>query len=490
MYRLIFAFLILWSVLPSFSQNFEISISMKTRNDTVHLTHVFASDERNLRLDTTIIMKDGKGVFRGNRVLPSGLYWIVNDQRKLFQVLIGDHQQFGIEVDTADFVNGVKFISSPDNEVFYEFFLNDIQRQRAQSQLIEEFQNAVDDTERYAIHARFQASSQERIELLNRLVSENEGLFVSRFLKALIPLDIPDHPRDESGAITDHGYVYKWYRANFFSNFDIFDHGLLRTPMYEGKLKEYLRWFSQNHPPDTVNVEIDRLLSKALENSEIFRFMLVTTYNHFVTDEGLAARDNYFVHILDNWYAPYAEWATNLDEIIDEAEKVRYTLVGKIAPPLAQLLVFPPEHFKAAEIDDEIKSDLHAGYIIDDFRTYIESKFLIVLFWDVNCGGCRDVIQSLWELYEATKDNGLKVITVQTNWEAKPRWVDFKNQHGMFDSGWLNAWIIYDNAWTSLYNTGIVPIMYVLNDKKEIVFKGRNLDLDWLQQWIINFSAE
>ena len=485
MYRLIFSVLIFVAGLNCFSQNHEITISMNTRNDTVLLTHVFASDER-LRLDTAIVLIDGKGVFAGNRVLPKGLYWIVNNNSKLFQILITDNQHFGIEADTTDFVHGVRFKSSRDNDIFYEFIRDDIQRQAKQHQLREQFQNAADDAERMLIHEQFQTIGFERNAFIQRLVSQNEKLYVSKFLRALLPLEIPEPPRDADGQVIDPDYVYRWYRANYFSNFDIFDPDMLRTPMYERQLKEYLTWFARNHPPDTVCVELDRMLHKVVDHRELFRYMLASIYNHFVSDENLAARDNYFVHLVDNWYSLHADWATNIEDMQSEADKVRHSLVGRIAPPLDQLLILETQHFRAAALDTAIKNDVHAGYIVADFRTYIESKYLILIFWDVNCGGCRETMQSLWALYNATHDKGLKVLTLQTlqTIPGKGRWIDFINDNDMFGSGWYNGWVIYDQRWRDLYNTSVVPIMYVLNDKREIIFKGRNLDLNWLQSFI------
>ena len=464
------------------SQNYEISISLKTKNDTVHLAHIFAKEEI-LRRDTTIVLIDGRGVFAGNRVLPKGLYWIVNDNRKIFQMLIGDNQKFGIEIDTTDVINASRFINSPDNDVFYAFMRDDIQRQRNQNQLIAQFQNATEDSERAFIYEQFRALSSGRMDFIKRLINENEELYASKFIKGHLPLEMPELPRDEQGNIADSDYLYRWLRVNFFSNFNIFDEDMLRTPQYEKQLMDYLTWFTQNHPPDTVCAEIDRMLNKTLYSRELFRCMLATMFNFYRQNEQFAARDNYWVHLVDNWYVPHADWATNIDDMKTEADRVRHTLVGKLAPPLDELLVLPPEHFRVAELDTAIKNDIHAGFIMSDFRTSINSKFLILLFWDVTCGSCREEILKIWDIYEATKDKGLQVLTVQTNRNIKPIWVDFINQHGMFGDGWYNAWIIYDNKWTWLYNTGFVPIMYVLNQEKEIMFKG-DLDLEWLQSFI------
>ena len=145
-----------------------------------------------------------------------------------------------------------------------------------------------------------------------------------------------------------------------------------------------------------------------------------------------------------------------------------------------QLLWLPPDHFKAAALDTAIKNDIHAGRIIPDFRQNIQSKFLVILFWDVNCSHCKSTIQELWEIFEACKDKGLQVIAVQTlvGRDGKTRWIDFINEHGMYD--WYNAWIIYDLKWHELYDASVVPKVLLLNEKKEIVLRG-NFDIKNIQ---------
>ena len=249
-----------------------------------------------------------------------------------------------------------------------------------------------------------------------------------------------------------------------------------------------MAWFTRNHHPDTVCTEIDRMLSKAVGNKELLRCMMATMLNYIGRDENknLAARDNFWVHLVDNWYVPYADWA-NVEEMKENVDKIRHVLVGKPAPPLDDLLILPPDHFRAAALDTAIKNDVNAGTFMTDFRRNINSKFLVLLFWDVTCGGCRETIQNVWNLYEACKDKGLQVITVQTlhTVAGKARWIDFVNEHDMFGAGWYNAWVIHHQRWRDLYNTAVVPQMYVLNDKKEIMFKG-SLDLEWLQGLILN----
>ena len=469
--------LLLLTTFSGFSQ-YEISISMKARNDTVYLTHFFAKEE-SLILDTSIVLKNGRGVFKGNKVLPKGLYCIVNDKRKLFQILIGDSQKFGIDVDTTDIINNTRFISSPDNNAFYVHLRDNIQRGKKQQQIREQYQNAVDDAEKRAITEQMQELYKEKMALTHKLINENEDLFVSKFLKAVIPIEIPEPPRDDQGRITDSTFQYRWYRAHFFDNFNIFDPDMLRNDMYEKYLTDYLTWFSRSHPVDTTCTEFDRMLNKARHNKEMFRCILAIMYNHSAKSD-LIVRENFWVHLVDNWYVPYADWA-DVEEMKKAADKIRPTLIGHPAPPMEQMLLLPPEHFKAAALDTAIKNDIHAGKIIPDFRQNIRSKYLVLLFWDVTCSHCKKTIQELWEIFESCKDKGLQVIAVQTllGREAKVKWIDFINEHGMYD--WLNAWIIYDMKWHELYIHGEgVPKVYLLNEKKEIMLRG-NFDIRNIQ---------
>ena len=461
--------LLFGATFSGFSQHYEISISIKSKNDTAYLTHIFAKDDpKKLYVDTVIVLKNGKGAFKGKKILPKGLYYIYNDNRR-FQILIGENQKFGIETDTTDFFSRTRFTNSPDNDAFYAFMRHDIQRAAKSQQLNEQFKNAAGDAEKNAIRKQAQELNHERQELMQRLIRENEGRYVSKFLKTLMPLELPEPPKDEQGRVADSTFLYRWYRAHFFDHLNIYDPDMLRTPLYEDKLVEYLKWFSRNHPLDTICAENDRILAKAIHNKEVFRCVLAIIYTHYGGSD-LMIRENIWVHLVDNWYVPHADWA-NVEEMKKNADKVRATLIGKPAPPLDDLQWLPPDHLKAAAMDTAIKNDIYAGKIIPDFRKNIQSKYLAIIFWDIGCSHCKKAMQELWEVYEACKDKGLQVIAIQVlqQKDSKAKWIDFVNEHGMYD--WFNAWIIYNQKWRDMYETSVVPIIYLLNEKKEILFK-------------------
>ena len=65
----------------------------------------------------------------------------------------------------------------------------------------------------------------------------------------------------------------------------------------------------------------------------------------------------------------------------------------------------------------------------------------------------------------------VKVIAVSTLFgkDGKEKWVDFVNQHQLYD--WINAWNPYDYQFKVTYDVRTTPQIYVLNKNKEIIGK-------------------
>jgi len=254
----------------------------------------------------------------------------------------------------------------------------------------------------------------------------------------------------------------------------------LRISTYEEKLMEYLtRVIPQI--TDSICVEIDKILKKAQANDEIFKFILISLYNHYskmmevIIDKGVVP-ENIWVYLVENWYIPFSHWSS--DESIEKLKKEvadrKPNLIGKQAPPIEMMKVLPPEHFKAAVMDTAIKFDLHAGREIMDFRKELKSKYTVLYFWDFTCGHCKKSIQELHQVWEELKDNGLQVITVQTylsERKDKGRWIDFVNDNNLFGSGWINAWSPYNHKFRELYNLTSFPVIFFLDEDNTILLK-------------------
>ena len=66
---------------------------------------------------------------------------------------------------------------------------------------------------------------------------------------------------------------------------------------------------------------------------------------------------------------------------------------------------------------------------------------------------------------------GVEVISchVINSIEGKEKWVDFINEHQMYD--WINCWSPYSNEFRRLYNLQSYPQLFILDRDKKIVAK-------------------
>ena len=478
---LFFSLLSLMTTMSAISQNYEISLAINTRSDTVLLGSYFASRER-MHVHDTVVLRNGQGVFRGDRVLPKGMYFLYNEGRILFDIIIGDNQQFGIVADTVDFINQTKFTSSPDNDAFYEFRQYVVARNNRFQQLNEQFRNATTDDERNDIRTKWQDLEKEGDDFIEKLIQDNNHLYASKVVRSFIPLKLPEPPRNELGQITDSMYVYRWYRAHFFDNLNIYDPDMLRTQLYQEKLFDFLNRFIPQHT-DTVCVEIDKILTKAKGDDAVFRFIVVTLFNHFLesTDliRGYVIPENVWAHITEKWYIDFAQSnnSENVDNLKKELNDIKPNLIGKQAPQIEMLMILPPEHFRAAAMDTAIKFDLHAGRMVNDFRrdNQLKSKYTVLFFWDFTCSHCKAAIQELYTVWEENRNKGLQVITVQTHLTErrdKGQWIDYVNDRNMFGTGWHNAWSPYDHKFREYYNIASTPVVYLLDENFDIIIRG------------------
>lgn len=74
-------------------------------------------------------------------------------------------------------------------------------------------------------------------------------------------------------------------------------------------------------------------------------------------------------------------------------------------------------------------------------------------------------------IYQQLKDKGVKVLAIHmiASVEGKRKWIDFVNEHRMYD--WINAWSPYSYEYKDLYDVYSTPIIYILDENKKIIAK-------------------
>ncbi len=445
-------------------KGYDIKVDVKGLSDTsIILGHYFASQSL-YPDDTVFVDKAGKGEFKGDKKLNQGLYFIFMPNGTYFEILLGDDQAFEVSTDTSDYVKNLVVKGSQDNELFLDFQRYMIKKQVEMKSLQKQFgDTAQSEKQKDKIKAEIESLIQEKENKIRTIIKENPGLMVSAFLGATLEVNVPEDIKEDKQA------AYEYAKAHYFDNFDLSDPRLLYTPLYEGKMNNYLDNMVLQIP-DSLNKEIDSIVDKALNDSAIFRYVLITLFNKYAKSQ-IMGMDAVQVHIADKYYIDKAWWSDEkfITDLKERVETLKPLLIGQIAPDM-QLREVPAEHFKQAANDTTLKKYPHAGSFMNIHD--VDADYTVLVFWEPTCSHCKKAIPKLHSIYvNELKDQNVKVLAVCTLFgeDGKEKWVDFVNSHQLYD--WINAWNPYDYKYKVVYDIRSTPQIYVLNKDKEIIGK-------------------
>lgn len=451
---------------PARAQGYRIGLELEgLSGDTVILGEYFTS--RMTPKDTIVVGPGGNGVFSGEEALTGGMYLIYLGPDKYFDFLLGDDQDLLIRADTSDISGSLEFRGSEDNRLFLEYkdFLGKQRQLLGMTQAkLKDAENAKDTA---SIREEINAVNRDMEAYMDRIEKDYPEHFVSTFIGATrepVPPEnlLTGQPRH------DDSLRFFYFMDHYLDRFDPFDVRLLHTPVYEGKIKGYITRAVPQHP-DSLKVAADFLLEGSKKDPELYRYMLITLFNHFAESKYMGMDAVYF-HIAEYYYIPDATWSSPdfIAKLRENLDKNKGTLIGEQAPDLL-LRQIPADHFHMAQHDTIIRSDPHIG---DDFFIHdIKAAYTILYFWEVDCGHCEKATPALYEVYERLKDRDVAVISVHVinTIEGKEKWVDFVNEKGLYE--WINCWSPYSNDFRRAYNLQSYPQLFVFDRDKKILAK-------------------
>ena len=101
----------------------------------------------------------------------------------------------------------------------------------------------------------------------------------------------------------------------------------------------------------------------------------------------------------------------------------------------------------------------------------VTSDYIILVFWDVDCGHCQTEIPKLLMVYNDLIKQGknVKVISVYTMHDGE-KFLNYTIKNGL--TNWTNVYDgVYINNLINKYDVYSTPVIYVLDDKKKILAK-------------------
>ena len=415
--------------------------------------------------DTLATDQLGNASISGNEKLDEGLYMVVMPDNSYFEIIMGDDQQFEVSCSAKDFAGTLTFKGSPENEEFlnYQKGWKVLQENAMAIRKRIEANRERSDSLEYLYE--MQADAEKKMMSYLRTVSKrNEGTILAALLNSMLPVEIPEFDIPLGTANPDSVkwvLSYNYNASHYFDNVDLTDNRLIRTPVLYNKVNGFFSNVIIQHP-DTIISEMNRVIKLSEPDPEVFRFIIVYLFNHF-RESQIMGHDAILVELADRYYlSGKADWVSDefKKDLADDVNKLRSNLIGKKAVDLTM------------ETFDGTWKSLYD----------MDNEFVILYFWEPDCGHCKVATPQLREIYSRLKPSGVEVFAICTQ-DDREQWESYIAENNLT---WINGWDPYrDTHFDFYYNVNSTPMVYILNRDKIIIAK--KLPVESIENFIANY---
>ncbi|MFT5724063.1 MAG: thiol-disulfide isomerase/thioredoxin [Bacteroidia bacterium] len=431
------------------SANAQYDIRFKVNGlsagDECILAHYYA--DKNKVIDTAAVDNQGYVKYQGEGKLLNGVYILVLPQKSYLELIVpNDDQDFTIEFDTTLSPLKKSSTGSLDNQLFIEFDKFSVAPGSKKRALIKDYRACVDDSCKQRIKEEVEALDNEIDVKRKEIIANYPNTFTAKLFKPILEIEIPE---DLKGDKTGKAYAY--YKKHFWDSFDLSDDGLLRTPIFQGKLEYYITKVVLQDP-DTLILAIDDLLSRIEAGGamDMFKYVVWWNTNHHEESERICM-DKVLYHIAKNYYLKgKCEWAdsTTIANMTDYIKKAKNIQCGSIAP---NMKLVDTTYLRSVELYK------------------IKYPVTIVVFWSHTCGHCKEEIPKLKQMYDSLHDKGVEIYAVYTGSDVTG-WKKYIRENKLT---WLNLVDAHNNStYKKDYNQVKTPEVFLLDQHKTIKYKN------------------
>ncbi len=438
----------------SFGQKEGYNIKIKLDNyqfDTLYLGNYYGSSQ--YIKDTAISNTKKMFVFSGKETLPGGVYLVITQDKKYFELIIDKEQHFAVESKYDDFYKDIKIKGSPENEIYCRFVNYNRIKFEEYTPIQKKMESMKDnkDTVEWC-KTQLEKINTEIGDYKKKFMAENPGHLMTKVFKSSKEIEVPDPPKKEDGTI-DSLFSYRYYKQHYWDNIDFTDDRILRTPVYHTKLDFY---FKNLIVPsnDSIISAADQLIEKTLPSKELFKYTVWYLTNKYEKSK-IMGQDEIFVHLVEKYYMTHqAFWVTPtvLETISKRAMQLKPILIGKVAPEL-------------------IMPDTSGAFV--SMRSS-RGQFTFLLFWDTDCGHCKIELPKIKKFYDEYKSTyNLEVFSIDTDSDLA-RWKKYiiENKHD-----WINVTGTKTNLdYHKAYDIISTPVLFILDKDFKIIAKHISIE--------------
>jgi peroxiredoxin len=389
----------------------------------------------------TISVNQSKIVIESDSIIPKGLYFIYSPS--LYVEFVLAESNFYLEFDASTYRSTGFTTNSLENQIFTDFQTNMSKWQPKQRELAQSLDSLSGSD---SLNVR-----NELIEITSTINNYQDSIidtysdsFFAGFVSLMRGKQTPDFKNIEDEKERNN-QKYLWLKEHYFDDINLVE--MMRTPVVDQYVNKYFNELIIPQP-DSINKAIDKLFDMVNEDDQAFRYWLVTFFNKY-QESNLMGMDAVTAHLVENYYlSPRVDWITEESraEMVKELQFIKPNLIGKPAPFL------------------NLVDTSGSNWTLREHN----SDYIILYFYDPDCGVCKKKTPVLYADYELIKNEGGEVAGICTTTDQS-RWKEYIKNN---DLNWINlADPNFKSNFRASYNVRSTPQVYILDRNKKIIAK-------------------
>ena len=443
------------------SHGYNIPITLTPFKNTWVYLGCYFGKYKNLA-DSTFLNEKGQGVFKGEKKLPRGIYFAVSPSKfLLFEFIVDKEQHFTLKADTTK-LSEYTVTGSLENDLFLSYTRYLATKAPALNALQQQLATAKNKKDSAVIREKLVKGNNELDAYRDGIMKTKPTSILGKFFFTMKRPEVPAVPIVNGKP--DSAYPFHFVKDNWWNNVPFDEEALVRTPFFEPKLDEYLKYYVIPDVDSTI-ADVNYLLLISRENREMFQYLLGKFTDKFINPEFMG-QDKVFLFLFDKYYSKGDTlWLSEKQRkyIFDRAYSLMANQLGEQAADLQML-------------DTSSKAVSLYG---------INAPYTFVTFWDPNCGHCKETVPRIDSMYQAKwKAQGVKLVGVNIDDAANDAWKKFITEHKLGD--WLHIYqpkSVRDEEakkgvanFRQLYDVYKTPTLYLLDSQKRIIGKMLSIE--------------
>ena len=449
---------------------YDIEFTIKPyQNEKFYLLCYYG--KTNAIIDSCVVNSQSVGHFKGNKKLVGGIYPIVNKNfNLLLDIIIGDEQHFSVKMDTTSKKNPV-ITGSTENDLFKEYNLQRSELEKPIVELSNKLKDAKTKSDSAIITNDIKAKARMFTKYRDEFIQLHHTSLVATLLHTDKTPDVPEIPVDPVTKKADSAYPFHYVKEHYWDDVNFADNRLLRTPFFEKKIDNYLKYYISPEA-DSIIPEVKYMLLSARESKEMYPYLLIKFTNKYISPEYMG-QEKVFVTLFLECYLK--------GDTVYLDSKSRKTIIDRGYHLLWSGLNSPAQPLNLTDTSGKIVS------LYD-----VKAKFTFIAYWSPTCGHCKQEIPVLDSIYKAKwKDLGIKVYSIISDYNQITDFKSFVKEKDL-SRDWLYVYETKEAReavaksgevpFTQAYDFIQTPVFYLLDVNKKII--GKNLNIHQFDEMI------